>query len=66
MNTIFIVTKKQSKKFSAPIGTTIEFKKDRTIYHYRSGKSTYNIKQKAKHLARLMIGVWMVKVVIYE
>lgn len=42
---IFISTKKLKKKYSAPIGTTIEFKKDKTIYNYPSSK-TY-VKQKS-------------------
>ena len=48
MKTILIITKKQSKQFSAPIGTTIEFKKDRTIYNYLSGKKYVKYKTKSQ------------------
>ena len=48
MKTIFIVTKMQRKQYSAPIGTTIEFKKDRTVYNYTSGKKYVQYKSKSQ------------------
>ena len=48
MKTIFIVTKKQKKQLSAPIGTTIEFKNDRTVYNYPSGKKYVQHKTKSQ------------------
>ena len=45
---VFIATQKQKKQYRAPIGTTIEFKKDRTVYHYRSGKTYVEHKTKSQ------------------
>ena len=33
-----VVTKKDKKKYGVPIGTTIDFLKDKTVYNYPSGK----------------------------
>ena len=49
---IFIATKKLKQKYSAPIGTTIEFKNDRTIYHYCSGKKFVKHKTKSQAFGR--------------
>ena len=35
---VLVSSMKDKKKYRAPIGTIIEFKKDRTIYNYLSGK----------------------------
>ena len=45
---ILVITKLHKKKYGAPIGTTIEFKKDRTIYNSPSGKKYVEHKTKTQ------------------
>ena len=45
---IVVLSTKDKKKYRAPIGTLIEFKKDRTIYNYLSGKKFVKYKSLSK------------------
>ena len=45
---IFIATRKLKKQYFAPIGTTVEFKNDRTIFNYPSGKKYIKHKTKSE------------------
>ncbi len=36
---VFVTTEKLKKQYSVPIGTTIDFKTDKTVYSYPSGKT---------------------------